>query len=121
MTGHLVAQGGLDAASAPVIGVVVETKCQFRQELNFPVIVDTGIKLTKLGRTSVRYEIGLFRQGKVRAGRLRTFCPRLYRPKKPAANTDTRTDPRRTGGHRRLKKGAPPNDGAPPGKFGYAA
>ena len=64
MTGHLVAQGGLDAVSAPVIGVVVETKCQFRQELNFPEIVDTGIKVTKLGRTSVRYEIGLFRQGK---------------------------------------------------------
>ena len=63
VTGHLVAQGGLDAASAPVIGVVVETKCQFRQELNFPEIVDAGIKVTKLGRTSVQYEIGLFRQG----------------------------------------------------------
>jgi acyl-CoA thioester hydrolase len=63
VTGHLVAQGGLDAAAAPIIGVVVETKCQFRHELNFPEIVDAGIKVTKLGRTSVQYEIGLFRQG----------------------------------------------------------
>jgi acyl-CoA thioester hydrolase len=63
VTGHLVAQGGLDATTAPVIGVVVETKCQFRQELNFPEIIDAGITVTKLGRTSVRYEIGLFREG----------------------------------------------------------
>jgi acyl-CoA thioester hydrolase len=63
VTGHLVAEGGLNAADAPVIGVVVETKCQFRRELNFPEIIDAGIKVTKLGRTSVRYDIALFRQG----------------------------------------------------------
>lgn len=63
VTGHLVTQGGLKARESPIIGVVVETKCQFRQELNFPSTIDAGIKVTKLGRTSVRYEIGLFREG----------------------------------------------------------
>ena len=63
VTEHLVREGGLKPMSTPAIGVVVETRCQFRQELNFPDVVDAGIKVTRLGRSSVRYEIGLFRQG----------------------------------------------------------
>jgi len=63
VTEHLVREGGLKPMSTPAIGVVVETRCQFRQELNFPDVVDAGIKVTRLCRSSVRYEIGLFRQG----------------------------------------------------------
>lgn len=63
VTEHLVREGGLEPMSASVIGVVVETRCQFRQELNFPDVIDAGIKVTRLGRSSVQYEIGLFRQG----------------------------------------------------------
>lgn len=63
VTGHLVSEGGLKPMEAPVIGVVVETRCVFRQELNFPDVVDAGIKVVRLGRSSVSYEIGLFRQG----------------------------------------------------------
>ncbi len=62
VTGHLVAEGGLKPMEAPVIGVVVETRCQFRQELNFPDTIDAGIKVVRLGTSSVSYEIGLFRQ-----------------------------------------------------------
>ena len=60
---HLVAVGGLDVQHAPVIGVVVETRCRFHKELSFPETIDAGIRVTRLGRTSVVYEIGLFRQG----------------------------------------------------------
>jgi acyl-CoA thioester hydrolase len=63
VTDHLVREGGLLPMESPVIGVVVETRCQFRQELNFPDIVDAGIRVTRLGNSSVRYEIGLFRHG----------------------------------------------------------
>lgn len=63
VTGHLVAEGGLKPMESPVIGVVVETRCQFRQELNFPDTIDAGIKVVRLGKSSVSYEIGLFRQG----------------------------------------------------------
>ena len=43
--------------------MVVETKCQFRQELGFPEVIDAGIRVVRLGNSSVTYEIGLFRQG----------------------------------------------------------
>jgi|AntAceMinimDraft_12_1070368.scaffolds.fasta_scaffold40669_2 acyl-CoA thioester hydrolase len=63
VTGHLVTVAGLKATESPVIGVVVETKCQFRQELGFPEVIDAGIRVTRLGNSSATYEIGLFRQG----------------------------------------------------------
>jgi acyl-CoA thioester hydrolase len=63
VSGHLVTEGGLNPMESPVFGVVVETRCQFRQELNFPDIIDAGIKVVRLGTSSVTYEVGLFRQG----------------------------------------------------------
>jgi acyl-CoA thioester hydrolase len=58
---HLVRQGGLDFHRAPVIGVVVETSCRFHRPLSFPQTIDAGLRVAKLGTTSVTYEIGLFR------------------------------------------------------------
>ena len=63
VTDHLVREGGLKSQDSPVIGVVVETRCQFRKELGFPDVIDAGITVARLGNTSVAYEIGLFRQG----------------------------------------------------------
>ena len=60
---HLVRAGGLDFIADPAIGVVVETGCVFRKSLSFPEIIDAGLAVTKLGRSSVVYEIALFRQG----------------------------------------------------------
>lgn len=60
---HLIAAGGLDIHRAPVIGVVVETRCRFHKELSFPEVIDAGLRVERLGRTSVTYTIGLFRQG----------------------------------------------------------
>ena len=57
---HLIEEGGLDIHHAPIIGVVVETRCEFKKELTFPEAVRAGIRVTKLGRTSVTYEIALF-------------------------------------------------------------
>lgn len=63
VTEHLAREGGLVSQTSPEIGVVVETRCQFRKELGFPETVDAGINVVNLGNSSVRYEIGLFRQG----------------------------------------------------------
>ena len=60
---HLIRAGGLDIMSSEVIGVVAETHCRFHKSLSFPDIVDAGLRVTKLGNTSVKYEIGLFRHG----------------------------------------------------------
>ena len=60
---HLIRCGGLDPAHDPVVGYVVASACQFKKSLSFPEAIDAGINVTKLGTSSVTYEIGIFRQG----------------------------------------------------------
>lgn len=60
---YLIREGGLDIAAGAIIGVCVESTCRFHQELTFPEAVDAGLRVGKLGNTSARYEIGLFRSG----------------------------------------------------------
>jgi acyl-CoA thioester hydrolase len=60
---HLIRTGGLDIRYGAALGIVVETACRFHKPLSFPDIVDAGLRVTAIGRSSVRYEIGLFRQG----------------------------------------------------------
>ena len=56
-------EGGLDIHGAPVIGLVVETTCRYHQPLAYPDAIDAGLRVGRLGNSSVRHEIGLFRQG----------------------------------------------------------
>lgn len=58
---YLIECGVLDIGQGPVIGLVVETGCNYFSPLAFPDTVTTGIRVTKLGRSSVRYEVGIFR------------------------------------------------------------
>ncbi|MBK9605329.1 MAG: acyl-CoA thioesterase [Betaproteobacteria bacterium] len=60
---YLIRQGGLDIHDGAVIGLAIETFCQFHAPLSFPEVIDAGLRVAKLGRSSVRYEIGLFQQG----------------------------------------------------------
>jgi acyl-CoA thioester hydrolase len=60
---HLIRAGGLDIARAPAVGLVVETSCTFQKPLSFPERIDAGLRVARLGTTSVTYEIGLFREG----------------------------------------------------------
>ena len=60
---YLIREGGLDIAGGATIGLAIETFCQFHQPLAFPEVIDAGLRIGKLGNSSVRYEIGLFRQG----------------------------------------------------------
>ena len=60
---HLIREGGLDIARDPVIGLVVETGCTFHKPLAFPERIDAGLRVARLGASSVIYEIGLFREG----------------------------------------------------------
>ena len=57
---YLIAEGGLDIHRGEVIGVCAESHCTYHAGLAFPEVVDAGLRVGKLGRTSVRYEIGLF-------------------------------------------------------------
>ena len=60
---HLIRAGGLDVARDPAVGLVVETSCTFRKPLAFPERIDAGLRVARIGTTSVTYEIGLFREG----------------------------------------------------------
>jgi acyl-CoA thioester hydrolase len=56
----LIREGGLDIHSGPVIGLCAESHCEFHAPLAFPETVTAGLRVGHLGRSSVRYEIGLF-------------------------------------------------------------
>jgi acyl-CoA thioester hydrolase len=60
---HLVREGGLDIRAADAIGIVVETACRFHKPLSFPDCIDAGLRVARIGHSSVAYEIGLFRGG----------------------------------------------------------
>lgn len=60
---YLIEQGVLDIAHGETIGLVVETQCHYFAPLAFPQTVEAGIRVARLGASSVRYEIGLFAQG----------------------------------------------------------
>jgi acyl-CoA thioester hydrolase len=64
---YLIAEGGLDIAGGRVIGVAAETHCQFMQSLAFPDVVEVGLRVGRLGNSSVRYELAIFKQGQATA------------------------------------------------------
>jgi acyl-CoA thioester hydrolase len=59
----LIDAGGLDIASGSVIGVAAESHCRYRRPVAFPADLTAGLRVGKLGRSSVRYEIGIFTPG----------------------------------------------------------
>jgi acyl-CoA thioester hydrolase len=58
---YLIEAGGLDIHGGDVIGLCAESHCAYRAALSFPDVVHAGLRVGELGRSSVRYEIGLFR------------------------------------------------------------
>jgi acyl-CoA thioester hydrolase len=59
----LIEQGALDIHQGEVIGLVVETHCNYFASLEFPQVIDAGLRVVHIGGSSVRYEVGLFARG----------------------------------------------------------
>ena len=57
----LIDQGQLDYEKGKTVGWVVETKCEYFSPVAFPDVVSAGLKVQRLGTSSVTYEVGLFR------------------------------------------------------------
>lgn len=57
----LIARGVLDPGAGEVIGFVVDSGCSYFSPVSFPDVVHAGIRVEKLGTSSVRYQIGLYR------------------------------------------------------------
>ena len=64
---YMMRQGVLDLERSPVICLVVETGCQYFAPIAFPDTVHCGLRVAHLGRSSVRFEIGIFRNDDPRA------------------------------------------------------
>jgi acyl-CoA thioester hydrolase len=63
----LIGEGGLDPWRDPVIGYCVESGCRFHQGARFPDRITAGLKVMRLGGSSVTYAIGIFRNDDERA------------------------------------------------------
>jgi acyl-CoA thioester hydrolase len=62
VNGWLIDRGLLDPAASSIIGLVVETGCSYAESVAFPEPVSIGIAIDRLGSSSVRYRIGVFRE-----------------------------------------------------------
>lgn len=62
---YLIDEGVLDIRAGDTVGFVVETSCTYEKPIAFPDRVTAGIQVARIGTSSVRYEIGLFRNDDV--------------------------------------------------------
>ena len=59
---YLIAEGGLDITAGAVVAFAAESQCQYLRPLAFPGVIEIGLRVGKLGNSSVRYELGIFKQ-----------------------------------------------------------
>jgi len=90
---YLIEQCGLNPATSPLIGLVISSFCEFSAPLSFPQVLDLGLRVDKLGNSSVSYEVGVFAEGQDKpaavGGYTHVFVERLGR-KSAAMGSETR-------------------------------
>ena len=60
---YLINEGGLDITTGTVIAFAVESQCEYLRPLAFPEMLEVAMRVGKLGNSSVRYELAIFKQG----------------------------------------------------------
>jgi acyl-CoA thioester hydrolase len=60
---YLIRSGALDIRAGAVIGLVVETGCRYFAPLAFPERLEGALRVARIGNSSVRYEIAIFKEG----------------------------------------------------------
>lgn len=60
---YLIAEGALDIHRGDIIGLVVETGCRYFAPLEFPRKLEGALRVSKIGNSSVRYELAIFKAG----------------------------------------------------------
>jgi len=60
VTDYLVRNAALDTSDSPAIALVVQSHCNYHAPLSFPDVIECGLRIGKLGNSSIRYEIGVF-------------------------------------------------------------
>lgn len=69
----LIERGGLDIANSPVVGFIVSSTCNYHAPLAFPDAIDAGMKINRIGNSSVEYGVAVFKQGEDTAAASGTF------------------------------------------------
>ncbi|OTG81942.1 thioesterase [Acinetobacter sp. ANC 5054] len=59
----LIQHAGFNLQSTPIIGLVVDSACSFLSELSYPEIIEVGVGISKIGNSSLRYDLAIFKQG----------------------------------------------------------
>ncbi|PAV46773.1 thioesterase [Pseudomonas sp. HAR-UPW-AIA-41] len=59
---YLIEQGGLDIHEGEVVGFVVSSSCDYFASIAFPERIEVGLRVAKLGNSSVQYELAIFKQ-----------------------------------------------------------
>ena len=60
---YLIEEGGLDPNTSEAIGVCVESQCNYLAPASYPEALEAGLRVVTFGRSSVRWEIAIFRLG----------------------------------------------------------
>lgn len=63
----LIQKTHFDIHQSEIIGLVVDSACSFLQELSFPEVIEVGVAIGKIGNSSLRYELAIFKQGQATA------------------------------------------------------
>ncbi|MBA6413121.1 acyl-CoA thioesterase [Parahaliea sp. F7430] len=61
---YLIERGGLDIHRGEVVGFVVSSDCEYFAPISYPETIEAGLRVEKLGHSSVRYGVGIFREGR---------------------------------------------------------
>ncbi len=85
--GWLMEAGLLEVDGEDLIGLVVDTGCAYASPVSFPEKVEIGLRVAKMGNSSVTYHLGVFVEGAESALGTGTFHPCLCRPRQPATST----------------------------------
>ena len=70
---YLIEEGGLDIKNSQVVGFVVASNCQYTSPIAYPQAIEAGLRVNRLGNSSVEYGIGIFQQGSFVASAMGTF------------------------------------------------
>ena len=60
---YLIENAGLDIHNSPIVGYVVHSNCNYVSGLSFPDVIEIGLRVDKIGNSSVTYAIGVFKKG----------------------------------------------------------
>lgn len=64
---YLIEEGGLDITDGSIVGYVVNSACQYHSPITYPEAIEAGVRVDRLGNSSVQYGIAIFREGEQEA------------------------------------------------------